>query len=220
METSEAKVSLIEKVLVWMDRSPQGQRCRTEMEQQAKTKRVELITQIETLRMRHVLEMPPLKQAIEAAKAREQDAQRALLEAKAQVHQAYGAYLQEYLPVSAALDRCEAQLCSLADERITMFIREITEEFEDRRHGISSAIFLPHQKDKFTDELKVRFSSNAISVERWANRIHEVISLAKDLKLKNPDNLDQELAALRDSIPNAHASELVYTEYPIPARDK
>ena len=219
METSAAKFSLVEKVMGWMDRSPHAQRCRAEMEQQAKIKRAELITQIETLRMRQVLEIPPLQQAMEAAKAREQDAQRALVEAKAQAGQAYGAYLQVYLPVSAEIDRCEAQLYALGDERINAFIREVSEDFETRQHDLVKTSSLPPKRDPFTGEVVVRVSSNARFFERWAMSIREAISRAKDLKLKNPENLDQELAVLRHSIPQANTAELDYWEYRVPARD-
>ncbi len=219
MDTSAAKVSLMEKVLNWVDGSPHGQRYRAEMEQQAKTKRVALIAQIETLRMRLVLEIPPLQQAMEAAKAREQDAHRALGEAKAQAGQAYGAYLQVYLPVSAEIDRCEAQLHALGDERIDAFIREVSEDFETRRHDLVKTSSLPPKRDPFTGEVVVRVSSNARFFERWARSNREAISRARDLKLKNPENLDQELAALRDTIPKANAAELEYWEYRVPARD-
>lgn len=219
MDTSEAKVGLIKQVLGWIDGSEQGKRYKAEMEEKAKLKRAEFSTHIQELRMRQSLEMPPLQQAMEAAKAREQDAHRALALAKAQAGKAYGAYLQVYLPLSAEIDRCEAQLIALGDERITLFIQEISEDFERRRHDLVKTSSLPPKRDPFTGEVVVRVSSNARFFERWARSIREAISRAKDLRLKNPENIDQELAVLRATIPQVNAAELEYWEYRVPARD-
>jgi hypothetical protein len=219
MNVNEARVSSIEKVLRWMDLSPEGQRCKARSEQQAWTEREKILERMGTLHTKQLLHVSPLQRDVETAQARVHDAQHALLAATAQVNEAYRVYREAYLSVSAELDRCQAQLCALADERIKAFIREIQEEFETHRHTLPKTSALPPRKDKFSDNVQVRISSNIRFVERWSKRIHEVISLAQGLKLQNVADLDQELAALRDSIPKEQATDLEYTEYTIPARN-